>query len=153
MKYILRRAGQFALRTDIELTPLKKEIEMTFNPRNIDQDCDTINHLLTLFEELIKEEMVKGNYHKAFEVFLEILESLSYHFVKNEYSCYFDDMYSPDYTCANVLKSIIAEIKLGKVPMADVAYLDGGMDKIAKMEAYEDYGSPFCVTDWEKYKG
>ena len=27
-----------------------------------------------------------------------------------------------------------------------------GMDKIAKMEAYEDYGSPFCVTDWERYK-
>ena len=153
MKYILRRAEQSVLRTDIDLSPLKKEIEMIFNPRNIDQDCDTINHLLTPFEELIKEEMEKGSYRNAFEVFLEILESLSYHFVKDEHFCYFDDMYSPDYTCADILKSIMAEIKSGKVPVEDVAYLDGGMDKIAKMEAYEDYGSPFCVTDWERYKG
>ena len=153
MKYILRRAEQSVLRTDIDLSPLKKEIEMIFNPRNIDQDCDTINHLLTPFEKLIKEEMANGNYRNAFEVFLEILESLSYHFVKDEHFCYFDDMYSPDYTCAAILKLIIAEIKSGKVPVADVAYLDGGMDKIAKMEAYEDYGSPFCVTDWERYKG
>lgn len=152
MKYILRRAGQSALRTDIELSPLKKEIEMIFNPRNIDQDCDTISNLLYPYKDVIKEEMEKSNYRKAFEIFLEILESLSYHFVKDEHFCYFDDMYSPNYTCSNILDSIIAEIKTGKVPVEDVAYLDGGMAKIAKMEAYEDYGSPFCIADWEMYK-
>ena len=51
------------------------------------------------------------------------------------------------------MKSIIAEIKLGKVAIEDVAYLDAGMSKIAQMESYEDYGSPFCVMDWERYKG
>lgn len=25
--------------------------------------------------------------------------------------------------------------------------------KIAKMKSYEDYGSPFCVMDRERYKG
>ena len=153
MKYILRRAEQSALRTDIELSPLKKEIEMIFNPRNIDQDCDTIDNLLIPYGKVIKEAMSKGKYHEAFDTFLEILESLSYHFVKDEHFCYFDDMYSPDYTCSNILESIIAEIKTGKVPVAEVAYLDGGMDKISKMEAFEDYGSPFCVADWERYKG
>lgn len=153
MKYILRRAEQSALRTDIELSPLKKEIELVFNPRHIDQDCDTINRLLCPYEKIVNEAMSKGNYHKAFEIFLEILESLSYHFVKDEHFCYFDDMYSPDYTCANILRSIIAEIKMGKVPVVDVAFFDGGMAKIAKMEAYEDYGTPFCVSDWERYKG
>ena len=83
----------------------------------------------------------------------KILESLSYHFVKDEHFCYFDDMYCPDYTCSNILKSIISEIKLGKVAIEDVAYLDAGMSKIAHMESYEDYGSPFCVMDWERYKG
>ena len=24
------------------------------------------------------------------------------------------------------------------------------MSKIAKMKSYEDYGSPFCVMDWER---
>jgi hypothetical protein len=51
------------------------------------------------------------------------------------------------------LKSIISEIKAGKVAIEDVAYLDAGMSKIAQLESYEDYGSPFCVTDWERYKG
>ncbi len=152
MKYILRRAAQSALRTDIELSPLKKEIEAVFNPGNIDQDCDTISNLLTPYEEIIKDKMSNGNYREAFEIFLEILESLSYHFVKDEHFCYFDDMYSPDYTCDGILSDILSEIKAGKVSVEDVAFLDAGMDKIAKMEAYEDYGSPFCVADWERFK-
>ena len=151
MKYILRRAEQSALRTDIELSPLKREIESIFNPRNIDTDCNMISDLLLPYEKKIKEDMSKGNYRKAFETFLEILESLSYHFVKDEHFCYFDDMYSPDYICYDILKSIIAQIKIGKVPAEDVAYLDKGIAKIAAMEAYEDYGTPFCVMDWRKF--
>lgn len=46
MKYILRRAEQSALRTDIELSPMKREIESIFNPRNIDTDCNMISDLL-----------------------------------------------------------------------------------------------------------
>lgn len=46
MKYILRRAEQSALRTDIELSPLKREIESIFDPRNIDMDCNMISSLL-----------------------------------------------------------------------------------------------------------
>ena len=149
MNYILRRAEQSALCRDIELSPLKKEIEAIFIPSNIDQDCDTIDNLLVPYKKVIKEAMSKDKYHKAFEIFLEILESLSYHFVKDEHFCYFDDMYSPDYTCSNILDSIIAEIKTGKVSSEDVAYLDSGIKKIAKMEAYEDYGCPFCIADWE----
>ena len=115
MKYILRRAEQSALRTDIELSPLKREIESIFDSRNIDMDCNMISSLLLPYEKMIKEDMSKGNHRKAFETFLEILESLSYHFVKDEHFCYFDDMYCPDYTCSDILKSIIVEIKSGKV--------------------------------------
>ena len=111
-----------------------------------------ISNLLFPYEKMIKEDMSKGYYRKAFETFLEILESLSYHFVKDEHFCYFDDMYCPDYTCSDILKSIISEIKSGKVAIEDVAYLDAGMSNIAQMESYEDYGSPFCVMDWERYK-
>lgn len=84
MKYILRRARLQALRTDIPLSPLKKEIEEVFNPRNIDQDCDAIASLLSPYDDLVTEKMKEGKYREAFEIFLEILESLSYHFVKDE---------------------------------------------------------------------
>ena len=70
MKYILRRAEQSALRTDIELSPLKREIELIFDPRNIDMDCNMISNLLLPYEKMIKEDMSKGNHHKAFETFL-----------------------------------------------------------------------------------
>lgn len=72
-------------------------------------------------------------------------------FVEDEHFCYFDDMYSPDYTCFDILKSIISQIKTGKIPSDDVAFLDKGIAKIAAMEAYEEYGSPFCVMDWRKF--
>lgn len=101
--------------------------------------------------DVINEDMSKGNYHQAFDTFLEILELLSYHFVEDEHFYYFDDMYSPDYTCYDILKSIITQIKTGKVSSEDVAYLDKGIAKIAAMEAYEEYASPFCVMDWRKF--
>ena len=139
------------MRTNIEQSPLKREIESIFNPHNIDTDCDTIANLLCPIMDVINEEMSKGNYHQAFDTFLEILDSLSNHFVEDEHFCYFDDMYSPDYTCSDMLKSIIAQIKTGKVSSEDVEYLDKGISKIAAMEAYEEYGSPFCVMDWRKF--
>lgn len=139
------------MRTNIEQSPLKKEIESIFNPRNIDTDCDTIANLLCSFMDVINEDMAKGKYRQAFDTFLEILDSLSNHFVEDEHFCYFDDMYSPDYTCSDMLKSIIALIKTGKVLAEDVDYLDKGIAKIAAMEAYEEYGSPFCVMDWRKF--
>ena len=154
MRYINRRmAAWSAIRKDIEMTPLKEEIEKVFNPCNIDMDCNTIDDLLTPYKKQVKTLLDKGETDEAITIFLEILESLSYHFVKDEHYTYFDDMYCPDYTCSDILKSIISEIKLGKVAIDDVAYLDAGMSKIAHMESYEDYGSPFWVMDWERYKG
>ena len=38
MRYIRQRMKEKA-RTDIELTPLKAEIEAIFSERNIDEDC------------------------------------------------------------------------------------------------------------------
>ena len=73
MKYILRRAEQSALRTDIELSPLKREIELIFDPRNIDMDCNMISSLLLPYEKNIKEDMSESNHRRAFDTFLEIL--------------------------------------------------------------------------------
>lgn len=36
-------AAKPAVRTDIEIAPLKEKIEAVFNPLNIDDDCSTID--------------------------------------------------------------------------------------------------------------
>ena len=50
MKYN-RRYRENNPRTDIELTPLKAEIEAIFSESNIDEDCDTIANLLSPYQK------------------------------------------------------------------------------------------------------
>ena len=74
MRYINRRmAARSAIRTDIEMTPLKEEIEKVFNPCNIDMDCNTIDDLLTPYKRQVKTLLDKGETDEAITIFLEIL--------------------------------------------------------------------------------
>ena len=152
MRYIRQRmdAGQ-TVRTDIKMTPLKGEIESVFNPCNIDEDCRRIAGLLYPYKESIRDLLNHREFTEAFSIFYEILESLSYHFVKDEHYCHFDDMYSPDYVCYDILKDIIGKIKDGVVTETDVEYLSESMNKIERMESYESYGYPFVVSDWHRF--
>ena len=138
-------------RTDIELTPLKAEIEAIFSKRNIDDDCDTIAHLLSPYRKKIRESLNQGNYSEAATILLEVLESLTYHFVKDEHYDYFDDMYSPDYVCQDMMEVVIAAIKSENFPDEEMQRLKNGMEKLEHTEAYEDYGAPFALDAWERY--
>ena len=151
MRYINRRmAARLAIRTDIEMTPLKEEIEKVFNPCNIDMDCNTIDDLLTPYKRQVKTLLDKGETDEAITIFLEILESLSYHFVKDEHYTYFDDMYCPDYTCNDMMRYFIEKINGGTISDQAKQRLSAEIDKISKMEAYQGYGSPFCLSLWER---
>ena len=152
MRYIQRRmdAGQ-AIRTDIKMTPLKEGIESVFNPCNIDEDCRRIAGLLCPFKDSIRDLLNRREFAEAFSIFYEILGSLSYHFVKDEHYCHFDDLYSPDYVCYDILKDIIEKIKDGVVAETDVEYMSESMNKIERMESYESYGYPFVVSDWHLF--
>ena len=151
MRYINRRmAARSAIRKDIEMTPLKEEIEKVFNPCNIDMDCNTIDDLLTPYKRQVKTLLDKGETDEAITIFLEILESLSYHFVKDEHYTYFDDMYCPDYTCNDMMRYFIEKINGGTISEQSTQRLSTGIDKISKMEAYQGYGSPFCLSLWER---
>lgn len=151
MRYINRRmAARSAIRTDIEMTPLKEGIEKVFNPCNIDMDCNTIDDLLTPYKRQVKTLLDKGETDEAITIFLEILESLSYHFVKDEHYTYFDDMYCPDYTCNDMMRYFIEKINNGTIPDQAKQRLSAEIDKISKMEAYQGYGSPFCLSLWER---
>ena len=124
MRYMLQRMeAERQVCTDVETTSLKEGIEAVFSPGNIDDDCDRIAGLLYPYKVQIGEMLDKGEYHEAFTLFYEILESLSYHFVKDEHYCHFDDMYSPDYTCGDMLDVIVRKVKEEVVAESDLKYL------------------------------
>lgn len=148
MSYIRQRMKEKA-RTDIELTPLKAEIEAIFSERNIDEDCDTIARLLSSYRKTIRESLSQGNYTEAITTLLEIFESLTYHFVEDEHYNYFDDMYSPDYVCQEMMEAVISAIKNGNFPDAELQQLKEGIEKLKHTEAYEDYGVPYALDAWD----
>lgn len=132
------------------MTNGKNKIEAIFSERNIDEDCDTIARLLSPYREVVRELLIQGNYAKAVTILLEVLESLTYHFVEDEHYNYFDGMYSPDYVCQDIMETVIDAIKNGNFPDAELLQLKDGMEKLKHTEAYEDYGVPFALNIWEK---
>ena len=147
----IRRYMADSPRTDIELTPLKAEIESIFNESNIDEDCDTITRLLSPYRKTVRESLSQGNYAEAVTILLEVFESLTYHFVQDEHYNYFDDMYSPDYVCQDMIEAIISFIKNGNFPNVELQRLRDGLEKLKHTEAYEDYGAPYALDVWEKF--
>ena len=134
------------------MTNGKNKIEAIFSERNIDEDCDTIARLLSPYREVVRELLIQGNYAKAVTVLLEVLESLTYHFVEDEHYNYFDDMYSPDYVCQDMMEAIINGIKNGNFPVAELQRLKDGLEKLKHTEAYKDYSVPYVLDVWEKFQ-
>ena len=151
MRYIRRRMEDKP-RTDIELTPLKAEIEAVFSKRNIDEDCNAIADLLSPYRESVSTSLSQGNYTEAVTILLEVLESLAYHFVEDEHYTYFDDLYAPDYVCDEMMKAIIDAIKSGTFPEEELKRLKEGLEKLKRSEAYKDYGAPYALYMWEKFE-
>jgi len=134
------------------MTNGKNKIEAIFSERNIDEDCDTIARLLLPYREVVRELLIQGNYAKAVTILLEVLESLTYHFVEDEHYNYFDDMYSPDYVCQDMMEAIISSIKSGNFPAAELQRLKDGLEKLKHTEAYKDYNVPYVLDVWEKFQ-
>ena len=87
----------------IQLNP---RYEAIFNPDNIDQDCDRIASLMNVEADFIKEALDAGLYKQAVTMYLQLLKSMCEHFVEDEHYCYFDDMYSPEYTMQWIYEAI-----------------------------------------------
>ena len=134
------------------MTNGKNKIEAVFSEHNIDEDCDTIARLLSPYRKMVRESLSQNNYAEAVTVLIEVLESLTYHFVEDEHYNYFDDMYSPDYVCQDMIEAIINGIKNGNFPAAELQRLKDGLEKLKHTEAYEDYGVPYVLDVWEKFQ-
>ena len=138
--------------SSMNLNLLKSEIEAIFNESNIDEDCDTIASLLSYYRKAVRESLKQSNYADAVTILLEVLGSLTYHFVEDEHYNYFDDMYSPDYVCQDMMVAIIDTIKNGNFPAAELQRLKDELEKLKHTEAYEDYGVPYALHLWEKFE-
>ena len=122
----------------IEINP---RYEAIFNPYNIDQDCDGIANLMSVEADFIEEALDAGLYKQAVTMYLQLLKSMCKHFVEDEHYCYFDDMYSPEYTMQRIYKAI----QKHDIDAESKALLTDGHKKILQTECYDDYGYPSYI--------
>lgn len=87
----------------IQLNP---RYEVIFGPENIDQDCDRIAGMMSDEGVFIKESLDAGLYKQGVTMYLQLLKSMCEHFVEDEHYCYFDVMYSPEYTMQWIYETI-----------------------------------------------
>jgi len=122
----------------IQLNP---RYEVIFDPKNIDQDCDKIAGLMSVEVDFIKEALDAGLYKQGVTMYLQLLKSMCDHFVEDEHYCYFDDMYSPEYT----MQWIYKEIQKHDIDAESQVLLEVGHKEILKSECYKNYGCPSYI--------
>lgn len=122
----------------IQLNP---RYEAIHNPDNIDQDCDRIAGLMNVEADFIKEALDAGLYKQGVTMYLQLLKSMCEHFVVDEHYCYFDDMYSPEYT----MQWIYEAIQKHNIDAESQALQEEGHKEILRSECYKEYGSPSYI--------
>lgn len=111
---------------------LNPRYEAIFNPDNIDQDCDRIASLMSVEGDFIKEALGAGLYKQAVTMYLQLLKSMRKHFVKDGHYCYFNDIYSPEYT----MQWIYELIQKYDIDAESRAMLEEGYKEILHRECY-----------------
>ena len=122
------------------LFPVNQAIESIFSPKNIDKDCRSISRLMLPVENAIEQYLSDGDFAGAVEMFLQLLDSMCYHFVADEHWNYFDDLYSPEYDADRCWKQIRGH--LDKFPQALFDELEEGLIDLSGTEAFQDYCCP-----------
>ena len=116
--------------------------------------------------DFIKEALDAGLYKQAVTMYLQLLKSMCEHFVEYEHYCYFDDMYSPEYTMQWIYEAIRkAAIKREEGQVTTCAFpsasrlneikhdideeswklLVEGHKEILQSECYKEYGYPSYI--------
>lgn len=123
----------------IQLNPRNKAI---FDNRNIDEDCNRIaDEINDVARMQIKEILAVGMYKKTVTLYLQLMKSMVNHFVDDEHFCYFDDMYSPEYT----MQWIYEAIQKHNIDAESQALQEEGHKEILQSECYKEYGSPSYI--------
>ena len=88
--------------------------------------------------DFIKEALDARLYKQAVTQYLQLLKSMVNHFVDDEHFCFFDDMYSPDYSMQWIYEDIIKY----DIDQESRKLLEEGHKEILQSECYENYGCP-----------
>lgn len=124
----------------IHFFPVNQVIESIFSPKNIDKDCRNISRLMLPVENAIELYLFDGMYSDAVKLFLQLVDSICYHFVADEHWNYFDDFYSPAYDVDRCWKQILG--CLDKFPEALFDELEEGLIDLSETAAFQDYCCP-----------
>lgn len=127
--------------------------EEIFMPRNLGPDCDIIGGLLERFgEKFVLSALEDGERYPdgpgmtiAVEHYLQMLDSLTAHFIADEHWCWFDDFYSPDYAVSHIWEAFIPYIRSGALSGEPLAELESGLKQIEQSEAYRNYCYPSMI--------
>ena len=120
--------------------------EEIFTSRNLGPDCDIIGGLMYWFgDKFILSALEDGEYAIAVDHFLQLLGSLTTHFIADEHWCWFDDFYAPDYAVSHIWEAFIPHIRSGSLSGEPLADLESGLKQIEQSEAYQNYGYPSMI--------
>lgn len=119
--------------------------EEIFVKRNLDPDCSTIGQLYEFGDKFVLSALEDGEYSIAVDNYLQLLESLTTHFISDEHWCWFDDIYSPDYTVSRIWDKFILYIRSGSLSGESLKELEAGLTEIEASEAYQDYRMPSMI--------
>lgn len=122
----------------IEINP---QYESIFDVRNIDDECSKIAELMKPVRVNINEALEASLYDRAVTMYLQLLKSMTKHFVEDEHYCYFDDLYSPEYT----LQSIFEDFQMHDLGTKATKLLKEGHDEIMQSKCYQEYGYPSYI--------
>ena len=118
------------------------QYEVIFDSRNIYGHCNKIaDEINDVVRMQIKEVLAVGMYKQAVTLYLQLLQSMVNHFVEDEHFCYFDDMYSPEYS----LQWIYEDIMKYDIDEESRKLLDEGHEEIKQSECYQEYGLPIYI--------
>ena len=74
-----------------------------------------------------------------------MLDSLTKHFIEDEYWRWFDDFYSPDYNMSRIGDKFIPYIRSGALAGECLKELEAGLEEIEASEAYQKYHVPSMI--------
>lgn len=88
--------------------------EEVFASRDLGPDSTTIGDLLCDYgKKFILSAIEDGEYAIAVGNYLQMLDSLTKHFIADGHWIWFDDLYSPDYTVSQIWDRFIPHIRSG----------------------------------------
>lgn len=125
---------------------INQEIEKGIKAAPLDADCDSFNEVISVLTDYVDEGIAAGIFESAIQYYLQILKSVSIHFVDDCHYDYFDDMYSPDYTLQYTCEKFIKAYNEGQMNDDYYVQLKEGMAEITLMEAFQDYGYPYVCS-------